>query len=304
MYSIMIWNAQHFDNQKGIHSQAYADKKKFLDFYIAQKKPHIIALFEAGKTGNINESLIADLTGSYTAIAILTQEGGKKKHTTLGSMVLIRNDVSAEFENVTDNYILSHTEQRAPLIIRHIKSTFGFAFYHANASFMAPGNIVDTIGFIQENAELLGIKKLLFFGGDLNLIPTQTYAQIKGMDRLVPTSPGYTHLSIKNVTLAKATHELGILQGYGHDTQLTAKTYLPDYMFTQGIEVCELQPVLLLLDYAYVLFAQHWRAECDASLRQTSDSFGNILEIAPYCLGHPIRSDHFPVIFTLNASLE
>jgi hypothetical protein len=303
MYSIMIWNAQHFDNQKSNHSQAYTDKKKFLDFYIAQKKPHIIALFEAGKTGNINESLIADLTGSYTAIATLTQEGGKKKHTTLGSMVLLRNDISTEFDNVTDNYILSHTEQRAPLIIRHIESTFGFAFYHANASFMAPGNIVDTIGFIQDNKAMLGIKNLLFFGGDLNLIPTQAYAEIKGMNRLVPSNPGYTHLSIKNVTLAQAAHELSILQGYGKDTQLTAKSYLPQYMFDQGIEACDLQPVLLLLDYAYVMHAQHWRAECDASLQQNSDSWGNILEIAPYCLGHPIRSDHFPVMFYLNAAL-
>ncbi|TBU95653.1 endonuclease/exonuclease/phosphatase family protein [Phytopseudomonas dryadis] len=304
MYSIMIWNTQHFDNQKGNYSQAYTDKKKFLEFYISKKKPHIIALFEVGKTGNINESLIADLTSSYTAIATLVQEGGKKKHTTLGSMVLVRNDVSTEFENVTDNYILSHTEQRAPLIIRHIKSTFGFAFYHANASFMAPGNIVDTIGFIQNNAEALKIKKLLFFGGDLNLIPTQTYEEIKGMKRLVPTNPGYTHLSIKNVTLEEAAHELSVIQSYGKDTHLSAKNYLPEYMFTQGIEACDLQPVLLLLDYAYVLFAQHWRVECDASLRQNSDSSGNVIEISPYCLNHPIRSDHFPVLFTLNAMIE
>lgn len=39
MYSIMIWNTQHFDNQRGKLSSAYSDKKQFLDYFIQQKKP-------------------------------------------------------------------------------------------------------------------------------------------------------------------------------------------------------------------------------------------------------------------------
>jgi len=303
MYSIMIWNAQHFDHQKAKLSSAYTDKKKFLDYYIAQKKPDIIALLEVGKTGTVNESLISDLMDSYTPVALLEQEGGKKKHTTLGSMVLIRNAIASEFDDVTGRYILSHTEQRAPLIIRHKKTTYGFAFYHANASFMAPGNIVDTVGFIESNAENLGIKELLFFGGDLNVIASEASNDILGMTKLLPSGAGFTHVSVRNVTLQKATNELRDLHERGLYRNNTPQVYLQEYMINQGIEKCELQPILLLLDYAYVRHPDAWKAVCEGSLHVDSDSDGNAVEVVPLCVGQPIRSDHFPVLFTLNASL-
>lgn len=303
MYSIMIWNAQHFDNQKAQLSSAYTEKKKFLDYYIAQKKPDIIALFEVGKTGTVNESLISDLMDSYSPVALLEQEGGKKKHTTLGSMVLIRNAIASEFDDVTGRYILSHTEQRAPLIIRHKKTTYGFAFYHANASFMAPSNIVDTVGFIESNAENLGIKGLLFFGGDLNVIASEASNDILGMTKLLPNGAGFTHVSVRNVTLQRATNELRDLHERGLYRNNTPQSYLQEYMMAQGIEKCELQPILLLLDYAYVHHPNAWKAVCEGSLHVKSDSDGNVVAVVPLCAGQPIRSDHFPVLFTLNATL-
>jgi hypothetical protein len=304
MYSIMIWNTQHFDNQRAKLSSAYSDKKQFLDYFIQQKKPDIIALFEVGKTGSINESLVSDLMGSYTLASVLAQEGGKKKHTTLGSMVLIRDAIAKEFDDVTERYILSHTEQRAPLIIRHKASNYGFAFYHANASYMAPGNILDTIGFIESNAENLGIKQLLFFGGDLNVNAVEGPETMLGMSRLLPKGAGYTHLSVRNVTLQRATNELRLRQGYGEDTHHTPQSYLEHYMNMEAIERCEILPILLMLDYAYVHAPHAWEASCDGSVQINSDMDGNTVSISPRCLGQAIRSDHFPVLFTLKATLE
>ena len=299
----MIWNTQHFDHQEKSQSNAYTDKKQFLDYYIAQKQPGMIALLEAGKTGTRNESLVNDLASSYSLLAWLDQEGGKKKHTTLGSLVFVRKDLADQFDDVTHRYILSDTEQRAPLIIRHTKSTFGFAFYHANSSYKASGNIVDTIGFIEDNASNLGIKHLLFFGGDMNVEASAGASTIHGMDKLLPSGGGYTHSSSYNVTLKHAGNELKDLQGRGHYPQHTPHQYLQEYMFNQGLEQCEIAPVLCLLDYAYVRHHEHWKAACDGGVMLDSNKHGDIIGMRRVCLGQPIRSDHFPVLFTLNATL-
>jgi hypothetical protein len=304
VYSIMIWNAQHFDHQESALSSAYKDKKQFLDYYIAQRKPGILALFEAGKTGTINESLVSDLASTYSLIACLEQEGGKKKHTTLGSLVLVRKDIADQFDNVTDRYILSDSEQRAPLIIRHTKSTFGFAFYHANSSYKASANIVDTIGFINENADNLGIKSLLFFGGDMNVEGQAGASTIHGMNKLLPSGGGYTHSSSYNVTLEHAGNELRDLQERGNYLLYTPQQYLrEEYMLAQGIEQCEIAPVLRLLDYAYVRHHEHWKAGCEGGVILDNNWYGKTIGMRRVCLGQPIRSDHFPVLFTLNATL-
>lgn len=303
-YTIMIWNTQHFDNQKGVVSDAYAEKKEFLEYYLLQKKIDIFALFETGKTGDVNEKLINDLSGYYTATSTLKQEGGKKKHTTLGSIIFIKNSIADEFEDVSDKYILSSSEQRAPLLIRHKKSAYGFAFYHANSSYLASANIIDTIAFIQDNSETLGIKELIFFGGDLNVPIQSAHNEIKGLKCLAPSGSGYTHVSVSNVTFELATKELKDLQERGMFFNTKPQDYLWEYMFNQGIEKCVLQGTLRLLDYAYVKYVNHWKSYCDGAIQEKTNSDYETIEIVRTCGGKKIRSDHFPVLFTLDASFE
>lgn len=303
-YTIMIWNTQHFDNQKGTVSDAYAEKKDFLEYYLSQKQVDIIALFETGKTGEVNEKLINDLSANYTATSTLKQEGGKKKHTTLGSIIFIKNSIAHEFEDVSDLYILSSSEQRAPLIIRHKKSAYGFAFYHSNSSYLASGNIVDTIGFIQDNLENLTLKELLFFGGDMNVPAQSSYEEIKGLKRLAPSDPGYTHVSITNETLGLAAIELKSQQEFGSYVGKKPFDYLNEYKYNQGVEDCVLQETLRLLDYAYVGYANYWSARCDGSIQKKLNNDYETTDIARICLSKKIRSDHFPVLFTFAASFN
>ncbi|WP_035056441.1 hypothetical protein [Andreprevotia chitinilytica] len=297
--TIMIWNTQHFDNQTQDESEAYQQKKGFLLKYLQQVDIDIFTLFETGKTGNVNASLINDLKSAYTAVAILQQEGGKKKHSTLGSIVFVKNGLAKQYEDASETYILSDNEQRAPLLLKHKESGYCFAFYHANASYNASKNIVDTITFIQDNLDNLELKGLLFFGGDLNVPVQSAYKEIKGLQLLAPTDPGYTHVSITNKTMEGVTSELNDQQTLGNYANYKPKDYMQEYMFNQGIEEFVLQESLSLLDYAYVHSLSEWKAKCHGSIQKKENQDYETIEIKRICCGMEIRSDHFPVLFTL-----
>ncbi len=124
------------------------------------------------------------------------------------------------------------------------------------------------------------------------------------MKRLAPGGSGYTHVSVSNVTFELATKELKDLQERGMFFNRKPQDYLGAYMFNQGIEKCVLQGTLRLLDYAYVKYVNHWKSYCDGAIQEKTNSDYETIEIIRTCWGKKIRSDHFPVLFTLDASFE
>lgn len=312
---IMIWNAQHFDNQGDRPSVAYREKLEFLKHCLTQREVDILALFETGKTGAINKKLVMELSGDYSLIAGSEQEDGKKKSTTLGTLVFVRNSLSESYERVTE-YVLSPTEQRSAILIRHIKTGIGLAFYHANSSYRASQNILDTIGFITHNLGMLNLSSLKFFGGDLNYDAAHAYAQITTpiyasdesenpyrkrypigkhvLSKLVPTGPGYTHASIRSgrrivppTPEETAFQESELRQGRRPRLILKLRRQWIITMRT--------------LDYAYVEDIEQWKAECNAAVGHRIDDVERVFSPLRVAFGRLMRSDHFPVFFTFDS---
>ncbi|HBP5361855.1 endonuclease/exonuclease/phosphatase [Pseudomonas aeruginosa] len=318
---IMIWNAQHFDNQKYFRSQAYTDKLDFLRHYLTQEEIDIIALMETGKTGDINQTLIDDLSSEYTFIGATSQESGARKNTTLGTMIFLKNIISTKF-SLIDNYILSPTEQRGAVIIKHNKTHLGFAFYHSNSSYRAMANIVDTVQYIQLNLSSLGISKLCYFGGDLNTDgnyeskeissrknlsnknnPYARVFQVAGpsLYKLLPTGSGYTHASIKEVFVpdAKSRRLLKSAEQQKKQPRVSLKRTVPKTLVLTG-KVTGYTTTFRLLDFAYVDDLGAWSATCDASLSAP----GGLIRPIRMSKGKAMRSDHYPVVFTHNGNFD
>lgn len=319
--TIMTWNAQHFDHQEHAYSQAYQDKLDFLRHYLAQDDIDIIALMETGKTGNINQSLVRDLAGEYSLIAAASQEDGVKKDTTLGTMVFIKDSLVDEFSCI-DNYILSSTEQRGAVIIKHDASKSGFAFYHANSSYRAMTNIIDTVQHIQLNLTSLGLKRLCYFGGDLNTDgryeskeirtnisyrePNNPYARTfqtpgPSLNKLTPTGSGYTHASFKEIFVPDKKSKNLIRreeQRINAQKKLGVKKPTPKVLTLTGT-VTGYTKTFRLLDFAYVDNLDYWSATCDASFHDP----GGSKKPTRVSKGMTMRSDHYPVLYTYTKAL-
>jgi hypothetical protein len=313
--SILVWNAQHFDHQKGQHSAAYQGKKRFLDHCLAQETVDILVLIETGKTGTPNTALINDLSGSFKPLATAVQEDGIKKDTTLGTLVLISNDKAKEFEQAT-GYILGGKEQRSAVVIRHIQSQYGFAFYHANSSYLAMNNAMDTITFIQSNLENMGLKKLGFFGGDLNtdgkwahneLVthtsgprdPKNDYSRIvvresPPLHKLIPSGSAYTHVSFKEQYKETAKSKEAAKRAISL-AKLSGKRKTPNIIRTY--KLVGYTPVVRLLDFAYVDDLSVWSSACDASFSTPAPIGDPPAKPVRISLGEEMRSDHFPVFY-------
>lgn len=311
---IMMWNAQHFDNQGDNPSAAYQDKLAFLRHCLTQRDVDILALFETGKTGALNEKLVAELSNAYSLVAGSLQEDGKKKTTTLGTLVFVRNELADQFQKVSE-YVLSPTEQRSAILIRHIDTGYGFAFYHANSSYLASKNILDTVGFIVQNLSMLKLSTLKFFGGDLNYDAVGSYKEIKTplfgtsdpdnpyskryviaehvLSKMVPEGPGYTHASIKSAhrivppTPEETAHEFSELS-QGRRPRLIIKL--------KRIWIVTVRT----LDYAYVENASQWTAECNGAFGRRSIDIEKNTGPVRVAFGAVMRSDHFPVFYTHN----
>ena len=190
---ILVWNAQHFDNQsKPAHSTAYTDKLSFLVEYLQKLEGiDVIVLLETGKTGNTNQTVALSLkilSQAYVPITHLGQDGGARKNTTLASSVYISGERFGEFAMPEFDFVLGENEQRAPLIIKHKNTKKLFAFYHANANEKTSyKHIMGAIEYIKE------LGSLAFFGGDLNYDYAAMNDTLLGLHKLGPSSPGYTH---------------------------------------------------------------------------------------------------------------
>ncbi|MFJ4193344.1 endonuclease/exonuclease/phosphatase family protein [Pseudomonas sp. NPDC089534] len=312
---IMMWNAQHFDNQGDNPSVAYREKLAFLRHCLTQREVDILALFETGKTGDLNERLVIELSNSFSLVAGSLQEDGKKKSTTLGTLVFARNELAGDFEKVTE-YVLSGTEQRSAILIRHIRTGFGFAFYHANSSYLAPGNILDTVGFIVRNLETLKLSALKFFGGDLNYDARESYKEIKTtlfgssepdnpyskryavgshvLTKLVPEGPGYTHASIRSAhRIVPPTEE----QRAFERSELSQGRRPRLIIRLRRVWIATVRT----LDYAYVEDIAQWTAECNAAVDRRAEDIERNSGPVRMAFGARMRSDHFPVFYTHNA---
>ena len=209
---ILMWNTQHLNhqNERKPMSEAYEEKLDALLTTLATLKPEIVALFEVGTTGNPNLRLVEDLKGAYEMKVSLSLEGGLRKGTTLGSMVFVRNDIAADYVEPFE-LPLGEKAIRATLLLSD-KSGNVFAFCHANASKAALEQVQDDIkllgGFQGE-----GIKRLVFFGGDLNTHASDAPESITlpGHDKMYrcePGNAGFTHISIRSsVALAKQLYQ-------------------------------------------------------------------------------------------------
>ncbi|WP_322846745.1 hypothetical protein [Pseudomonas sp. B33.4] len=297
--TIMTWNAQHFDEQNSTLSEAYREKLAFLVYYLEQRKPDIFALFETGKSGAANTQLVRDLTAHYSPVSILQPESAKNKITTLGSIVFVKNAIASEFTDISEHVPLDDKEQRGALLIHHKTTDLCYGFYHANASCVALGNIVNAINYIQ------GMRvKLVFFGGDLNVPTDGKPDAIMKMQKLTPTGAGYTHVSILSDDVSSSSRELRDMQEFGHFLNLTPKKYFEEeYKWNHAIDAKPRHPTaqLSLLDYAYVHELEKWSAVCEGSAN-TVESGESVRHrttvIQKICLGMSVRSDHFPVFFT------
>lgn len=310
---ILMWNTQHLNhqNERKPMSEAYEEKLDALLTTLATLKPEIVALFEVGTTGNPNLRLVEDLKGAYEMKVSLSLEGGLRKGTTLGSMVFVRNDIAADYVEPFE-LPLGEKAIRATLLLSD-KSGNVFAFCHANASKAALEQVQDDIkllgGFQGE-----GIKRLVFFGGDLNTHASDAPESITlpGHDKMYrcePGNAGFTHISIRSsVALAKQLYQQEKKNSLG-PMQLSESQYVNATMGTD-VEAGDIA-VPSLLDYAYIHESCQWKSICHASISvrtwsdktKSFDSVGQINSNKVYAtvqrvyLGKALRSDHFPVAY-------
>lgn len=313
---ILMWNTQHLNNQneRKPMSEAYEEKLDALLKTLEKLKPEIVALFEVGTTGNPNLKLVGDLTGAYTMKVSLSMEGGVRKGTTLGSMVFVRDDVADDYHEPFE-LPLGAESIRATLLLSDKEENI-FAFCHANASPKAAAQVLEDIQLLG-SFQGEGIKKLVFFGGDLNTHASTAPKSItlQGKDkvmRCLPGSAGFTHISIRSsVSLAKELYAQEKKNSLG-PIQLTESQYVNA---TMGSDVAFGDiAVPSLLDYAYIHESCRWESICHASISvrtlsmktKTFDSSSLIRPQKVYAaiqrtyLGSVLRSDHFPVAYMIS----
>ncbi|QCP53528.1 endonuclease/exonuclease/phosphatase family protein [Trinickia violacea] len=303
---ILMWNTQHLNNQNRARpmSWAYAEKIELLKRLILDEAPDIIALFEVGTTSYPNTTLVANLSGKYSLIGLLGQEGGATKNTTLGSVVFVKDERSAEFSGVSFQTVLGSGHKRATIVVKDSENNH-FAFYHANASSNAWRNIKDEIDYLQDQiCQIEGT--LVFFGGDLNTVAkeapdsTEDPKYHRVMEKSIPEGPGYTHVSIRNSrTSADEKHNFeGVDLGGEKERGLVVS--------------------LSMLDFAYVARGVRRRGACPAAVKgkrvwnpvsegreeyldsdAEQEQVYKTLEKIYLGNGVSVRSDHFPVFYEL-----
>lgn len=313
---ILMWNTQHLNNQnvRKPMSEAYEEKLDALTGTLVMLKPEILALFEVGTTGNPNLKLVDDLKGTYELKASLSQEGGLRKSTTLGSMVFVRNDVADQY---SEKFELPLGDQaiRATLLLSDNQDNL-FAFCHANASYKAAAQVREDIQLLGTLQEQDGkIKRLVFFGGDLNTEASSAAESItlnpskEQMLRCTPGKAGFTHISVRtSLSLAKKLYAEEKKNAYG-GVQLSESDYV-NYCMGSDVAFGDIA-VPSLLDYAYINENCEWDSVCHAAvsvktLSDEVDTFKSVHHFKPnevyntverIYLGKVLRSDHFPVAY-------
>ncbi|MEX3959011.1 endonuclease/exonuclease/phosphatase family protein [Trinickia sp. EG282A] len=350
---LMVWNAQHMDNQSSLkHSGAFKEKIDFLDKYLAmQKDIDVLAFLETGKTGNVNQTLENELLKTkttYVPVGHLAQEGGAFKNTTLGISVYVRSDVESDFWMANFTYVLNHKERRAPVTIQH-KSGKYFSFYHANA------NERTSFGFIREAIQYIKQSEnagdeLVLFAGDMNYDYHKMNEQLEKLTKLGPDGPGFTHSKFQIVRTRKLAEDMARrYESVINSSKLKAhfnRTYARnrqeqkefinllstgavldkrqatrlekldryvkeidaafvvaegqyDRQYTVFENVVPKESVVVtnrFLDYAFVDEKSKWSAVCHGSISVINVA-GVVIQ-QRFCAGLPMRSDHFPVIYT------
>lgn len=334
---ILIWNAQHLDNQsRALVSNAYKEKTEFLDKYLLSQNDEvdIVVLLETGKTGNTNKTLDAFFKGrtnSYELVTKLGQDDGFTKHTTLGINVYAKPEIARDLERMP--YVLGDKERRGAVIVKYGNKLL--AFYHANSSKKSFDHISSSIEFIQQQFS----EDLVFFGGDLNYDYSAMPENLRRMEKLGHNGPGYTHTKIEypisdelqeklnrryystirrhglertfNSSYGNYRRELTYRQTHGikKDYKLHAATMNKRLRaWDDKFEVAE-------EDFDFRYFVQKTptrealvtRSFLDYALVDdvgdwSADCHGVTLQIGDdvlrYCNGLSMRSDHFPVIYT------
>jgi hypothetical protein len=354
---IMVWNAQHLDNQSSLnHSEAFKEKIEFLDKYLAiHDDIHVLAFLETGKTGNVNQTLenaLLKTKTSYVPVGHLAQEGGAFKNTTLGISVYVRADVESDFRMANFEYVLNHKERRAPVTIKHKNGKY-FSFYHANANERTSfGFIREAIQYIRESIQQSGNDEdeLVLFAGDMNYDYHKMDEQLETLTKLGPDGPGFTHSKFQAVKTKKLAQDMarryeGVINASKLKTHFN-RTYAAnrqaqkefidllstgavlsgrqatrleklnryikeidaafvvaegqyDRQYTVFEDVVPKESVVVtnrFLDYAFVANKSKWSAVCHGSI-----SVVNVLGVViqqRLCADLPMRSDHFPVIYT------
>ena len=315
---ILMWNTQHLNNQneRKPMSEVYDEKLDALASTLELLKPEILALFEVGTTGNPNLRLVDDLKGAYTLKASLSQEGGLRKSTTLGSMVFVRSDVADQFSEKFE-LPLGSDSIRATLLLSD-KDNNLFAFCHANASYKAAAQVREDILLLgQLQGEGGEIKRLLFFGGDLNTEASTAADAItlnpskEKMLRCTPGDAGFTHISVRtSLSLAKKLYAEEKKNAYG-GVQLSESAYINACMGTD-VAFGDLA-VPSLLDYAYINEHCSSKSICHAAvavktLKGETDELKSVHQFKPdevynvverVYMGKVLRSDHFPVAYRI-----
>ena len=315
---ILMWNTQHLNNQnvRKPMSEAYEEKLDALASTLTALKPEILALFEVGTTGNPNLRLVNDLKGTYTLKASLSQEGGLRKSTTLGSMVFVKNEVADQFSEKFE-LPLGDEAIRATLLLSDNEDNL-FAFCHANASYKAAAQVRDDILLLGKLQSQDGkIKRLVFFGGDLNTDANTAADAItlkpsnEKMLRCTPGDAGFTHISVRtSLSLAKKLYAEEKKNAYG-GVQMSESEYINACMGTD-VAFGDLA-VPSLLDYAYI--NEHCATEsiCHAAvavktLMGETGTLNSVHQFKPnevynvverVYLGKVLRSDHFPVAYMI-----
>jgi hypothetical protein len=306
-YKILIWNTQHFNNQTAKESVAYQEKAKYLFKVLLLKRPDILALFETGTTGapNVSAEKLLNSWG-YKLVHALDNEGGSRLETTLGSMVFVRDELAGAFEVLPD-YVLTESERRAPIIIRHKYNRDALAFYHANSSHKAVQLTGETIRFIVDNNRGK-FRELVFFGGDLNAEPHVNHEEIRFHEhkplRPAPPPTAGTHIQITNKTLKesgrdwKSNVEYVFDDEQGKDVPVHSQAQWNSiYRWDEAITEDEYVATPRVLDYAYVTNTYRWTAECEGRADCIPNNSGGYRAIRRISYGDVVRSDHFPVFY-------
>lgn len=315
---ILMWNTQHLNNQnvRKPMSEAYEEKLDALASTLTALKPEILALFEVGTTGNPNLRLVNDLKGTYTLKASLSQEGGLRKSTTLGSMVFVKNEVADQFSEKFE-LPLGDEAIRATLLLSDNEDNL-FAFCHANASYKAAAQVRDDILLLGKLQGQDGkIKRLVFFGGDLNTDANTAADAItlkpsnEKMLRCTPGDAGFTHISVRtSLSLAKKLYAEEKKNAYG-GVQMSESEYINACMGTD-VAFGDLA-VPSLLDYAYINEHCITKSICHAAvavktLMGETGTLNSAHQFKPnevynvverVYLGKVLRSDHFPVAYMI-----